>query len=250
MGQAVTRVTLEIAVGTPDEAVAAERAGADRLELSSGLDVGGLTPSLGLFRAVREAVRLPVWVLIRPRSGGFTYSERELGVMQTDAEQFLSEGADGIVIGALSRVGTIDREGCRSLVESAKGRATFHRAFDFLPDPLAALDALISLGFARVLTSGGATTATSGAERLAALVRHSAYRIEILPAGSIRPENVANLVRLSRCDQIHAAVRTDVTDPIFDMHPPLTAGMGRTAEMSESLVRSLRLQLDRLTTSV
>jgi copper homeostasis protein len=79
------RLTLEIAVGTPDEALEAGRAGADRLELSSALDVGGVTPSLALFRGVRDSVRVPLWVLVRPRPGGFAYSEREFAVMRADA---------------------------------------------------------------------------------------------------------------------------------------------------------------------
>jgi copper homeostasis protein len=244
------RVTLEVAVSTPDEAAEAEAAGADRLELSGALDVGGVTPSLALFRATRDAVRLPVWVLLRPRPGGFAYSEREFAVMTADAEPFLSEGAAGIVFGILTPDGRIDRARCRALVELAKGRAVFHRAFDFLPDPLAALDGLTDLGFARVLTSGGAATADAGAERLASLVRHAGSRIEVLPAGSIRPENVAALVRATRCVQVHAAVRKEVADALLAAHPHLAAAMGRAAATSGALVRGLREQLDRLATSV
>jgi copper homeostasis protein len=237
--------TLEIAVSSPDEAIDAKDCGADRLELSSGLDVGGLTPSLALFRAVRESVDIPVYVLLRPRAGDFTYTPREFAVMQADAEMFLAEGANGIVFGAL-RHGAIDRLQCRTLVELARGKAVFHRAFDFLAEPLVALDELIELGFERVLTSGGATTAEAGTVRLAALVQHAGWQIEVLPAGSIRPENVADLVRAIRCDQVHAAARVDVNNPLFAKHGRLAMSMGRTSEMSSQLVRGLRAQLDHL----
>jgi copper homeostasis protein len=244
------RATLEIAVGTPDEAAEAEQAGADRLELSSALDAGGVTPSLALFRAVRAEVRLPVWVLVRPRPGGFAYSAREFAVMQADAGLFLSEGAAGIVFGILTSEGRFDRERCRRLVELARGRAVFHRAFDFLPDPLAALDELADLGFARVLTSGGSATAEAGAERLAELVRHAGPRIEVLPAGSIQPANVVSLIRVTGCTQVHAAVRADVPDALLTAHPHLGVGMGRAAAASGALVRGLRERLDRLSASV
>jgi renalase len=244
------RYRLEIAVSSPDEAVEAERCGADRLELCSGLEIGGLTPSLALFRAVRESVDIPVYALLRPHAGCFNYSSREFGVMQADAELFRAEGANGIVFGALTPNGSIDRLQCRTLVDLADGKAVFHRAFDFLPEPLVALDELIELGFERVLTSGGATTAEAGTARLAALVQHAGWQIEVLPGGSIRPETVADLVRATRCDQVHAAVREDVSDPLFLQHSRLAVSMGRSSEMSSRLVRGLRDQLDQLVESL
>ena len=108
------RIALEIAVSTPDEAVAAERAGADRLELSAVLELGGLTPSLGLFTRVRELVKLPVWVLFRPRAGGFVYSAEEMEVVLRDAELFLAADADGLVFGALDENGCVAEEPCPS----------------------------------------------------------------------------------------------------------------------------------------
>jgi renalase len=244
------RYTLEIAVSTPDEAVLAASCGADRLELSSGLEVGGLTPSLGLFRAVRERVEVPVYVLLRPRAGGFAYSRGEFGAMQDDAEALLGAGADGIVFGALLPDGRIDRDRCRTLVDLAHGKAVFHRAFDFLRDPLAALDELIELGFERVLTSGGSSTAETGATHLATLVQHAGWQIQVLPAGKVLPENVADLVRETRCDQVHAAVRVPIADPVLARNPRLALGLGGQTEMSTQLVGGLRLQLDRLADSL
>ncbi len=244
------RLTLEIAVSTPDEAGQAITAGADRLELSSGLEVGGLTPSLGLFRAVRERVAVPVYVLLRPCTARFGYTQREFAVMRADAEAFLAEGASGLVFGCLRLDGGIDREHCRALVKLAKGRAVFHRAFDFLPDPIAALDEVIDLGFERVLTSGFAPTAKAGMDVIAYLVQRAGSRIEILPAGSIRPTNVADLVRATRCDQVHAAARVEVADSQLAHKPQLADSMGRATELSAAMVRELRNELDRLADSL
>jgi copper homeostasis protein len=237
---------LEIAVSTPDEAERAVANGADRLELSSGLEVGGLTPSVGLVRAVRERVNVPLYVLLRPRSGGFAYTDRAFAVMQMDAKVLLAEGVSGIVFGVLTPEGAIDADRCRALVDLANGRAVFHRAFDFLTDPIAALEELIALGFERVLTSGGAATAEAGAERLAELVRRAGGRMEVLPAGSIRPHNVDALVRMTGCAQVHAAVRVPVEDPLLAARPQLAAGMGVPGELAAGLVKGLREQLDRV----
>lgn len=240
---------LEIAVTAPQDAAEAVAAGADRLELSSGLAVGGLTPSLGLFRTVRAMTRgtVPIYVLLRPRDGGFAYSRPELATMLHDAEAFMAEGATGIVCGALTEDGQINHDACRELVEAAGGRAVFHRAFDFLPNPLEALDELIDLGFERVLTSGGATTAEAGSTQLAALVQHAGWQIEILPAGRVRPDNVADLVRATRCNQVHAGPHTVVEDRTTATRPLLAPAMGATTVLDAGAVRRLREQLDRIT---
>jgi copper homeostasis protein CutC len=246
------RITLEIAVSTPDEAVLAAAGGADRLELCSGLEVGGLTPSLGTFQLVREAVEIPVHVLLRPRPGGFCYSDRELDTMTRDAESFMAAGSAGLVFGILTSDGTIDRNRCKTLIAIAGGRAVFHRAFDFLPDPLVALHELIDLGFARVLTSGGAATAELGIPRLVELVQHADWKIEILPAGNIRPGNVARIVTETHCTQVHSSARSLVADSMLAKSPDLTAGIGADATGSRfttdiHLVAAMRAELDRLT---
>lgn len=239
-------LTLEIAVTTAQEALAAVTHGATRLELSSGLEVGGLTPSLGMFKAVRAHTRqtVPVYVLIRPRPGGFAYTETEFDVMLDDARAFLGAGAAGIVFAALTPHGRVHRGHCAELVKLARGKAVFHRAFDFLPNRLAALDELIELGFERVLTSGGATTAEAGTTHLAALVQHAGWQIEVLPAGRVRPENAADLVRATRCDQVHAGPRRAVTDCTLSAKPLLVPAMGTTTELDTDAVARLRAQLD------
>jgi copper homeostasis protein len=224
-------VLLEIAVGSVDDALTAARDGADRLELNAALPLGGLTPSHGLIESVRRAVALPVVVMIRPRESGFCYSDREFAVMQRDLDLALNAGADGFAFGVLTADGQIDGPHCRRLVEQAAGRAAvFHRAFDVTPDPFAALEELIRLGVRRVMTSGQQPTAPAGVELIAELMRRSAGRIEVLPAGGIRPGNVAGLLARTGCGQVHAGLRRPEPDPSTAARPAIRFGAGSTSE--------------------
>src|SRR5688572_22234732 len=165
-------VLVEACVDSVESALAAERGGAGRIELCDALFDGGTTPSAGMIAACRERVSIPIFVIIRPRGGGFVYSESELDVMQRDILAARGLGADGVVIGPLRANGTVHEGQTRSLVDVAGNTAvTFHRAFDFVPDLDAALETLISCGVGRVLSSGGAPTAREGAAKLASLVR-------------------------------------------------------------------------------
>jgi copper homeostasis protein len=245
------KVMLEIAVSTPDEAVIAARAGADRLELCSGLEVGGLTPSLGILGRVKELVSIPVWVLIRPRPGGFLYSHDELESIRRDAETILAAGADGLVVGALDAEGMVADTPCRTLAAMAQGCIAFHRAFDFAKHPHEALDRLVCLGFRRILTSGAQKTAFEGTEAIAELIRRAAGQIEIMPGGGIRADHVSELVRKTGCHQVHAAARTPMTETTLERNRELAEAMGAPSLHSSAtdadLVAALREELDRLT---
>ncbi len=202
------RVLLEIAVETADDARAAVAAGADRLELCAALSCGGLTPSRGAIEAAARAAAAPLIVLIRPRAGDFCYSAGEFDAMRSDVEAARAAGAAGVALGVLTARGEIDALRCRALVDCAAGLQTvFHRAFDVTPDPPASLDCLVELGFARVLSSGGATSARDGAAALAALAAQARGRIEIMPGGGIRAANVAEVLRRTGCGQVHAGCR-------------------------------------------
>ena len=235
------RILLEVAVMSADEARVAEEAGADRLELCSALELGGVTPSLGSFLAVREAVAIPVYVLLRPRAGGFVYTSREWESLKRDAEWFASHGADGLVFGALTADGCVDDSRCAELLALSKGRAVFHRAFDFVPDRIAALEVSIELGFERVLTSGGTAIALEGKAEIASLVRAARGRIEILPGSGIRPQNVEELLRETGCTQVHASLRSTTEDA----SGVLAQQMGQQSTTDASLVHAMRDALDR-----
>lgn len=195
-------MTLEIVAQSLEDALAAEKAGADRLELVSALALGGLTPSIGTVETVISRCRLSVVAMLRPRTGGFDYSEGEFDAMVRDGERFLEKGAQGLVFGILDGKGVSSRN---ARLVRLGGEATFHRAFDLLPEPFDALEKLIDLGFRRLLTSGGRATAPEGADAIRRLVERADGRIEILPGGGVRPENAAALVRSTGATQLHMA---------------------------------------------
>ena len=197
-------VLVEACVDAIDAALEAERGGARRLELCGELLQGGVTPSAGLIAAVWERVEIPVFVLIRPRTGDFLYSHDECDVMLRDVEVTRSLDADGVVIGALTRDGDVDVGTVSQLIDAAGSmKVTFHRAFDFVRDQDVALEALIELGVDRVLTSGGAATALEGAAALARLVQQAAGRIVVLAGGSINAMNVGEVVGASGVREVH-----------------------------------------------
>lgn len=201
-------VQLEICVDTVDGAVAAERGGAHRIELCTGLEMGGLTPSVGLLDATREVCSLPLMVLVRPRPGDFLYSRAEHEVMLRDIERIKAGGAAGVVVGVLRRNGRVDVERLADLVAAAAPLPiTFHRAFDMSRDPRESLADLMEQNIARVLTSGQRASAAEGVPVLADLVRRAAGQLSILPGGGIRPHNIAEIVRRTRVHEVHASAR-------------------------------------------
>jgi copper homeostasis protein len=207
------RPLVEVCIGSVGDALAAEADGADRVELCAATEVGGLTPSLGLLERVLAATRLPVIAMIRPRPGGFAYSPAEFAVALRDAEHMLAYGAAGLAFGFLTPAGQLDAARARELVELAGDRETvFHRAFDFLPDPLAAADELIELGVQRILTSGGAATAIAGASAIRAIRERVAGRLEVMPGGGITADSVVELVKQTGCDQIHVGASLPTND--------------------------------------
>lgn len=160
---------LEVAADSVASALAAQEGGAMRVELCGGLDGGGLTPSFGTLAVVRERLRIPLYVLIRPRVGDFVFDAAEVEVMRRDVEQCVRLGCDGVVLGALDRHGQVDLTTMRVLIEAAGSLGvTFHRAIDVSADPSRVLEDAVALGCERVLTSGGRATAIDGIDTIAA----------------------------------------------------------------------------------
>lgn len=196
-------ILVESVVCSVGDAIAAARRGAGRLELCSAIELGGLTPSIGVLRGVLQSVDIPVMVMVRPRCGGFVYSGTELDAMEADIHAFVEAGGQGVVFGVLTSTGEIDGAVNRRLLKAAGSVETiFHRAIDITPDPVRAVRQLIELGFKRVLTSGGAADALTGAPMLAKMIEAADDRIEILPGGGIR-HNVQEFLRQVRTNQIH-----------------------------------------------
>jgi copper homeostasis protein len=195
---------VEAAVETLDSSLAAERAGADRIELCDNLSEGGTTPDGELVAAIVERIRLPVFVLIRPRAGDFVYSESEFDVMIRDIDLTRTMGIAGIVTGVLDANGGVDVKRTRSLVKAAGGLpVTFHRAIDSAADLPVALDDAIDAGVSRVLTSGGAPSAREGVEVIAALVKQSGGRVSIIAGGGIREQNVREVIARTGAHEVH-----------------------------------------------
>jgi len=187
--------------------MAAERGGADRIELCENLAVGGVTPSLALQRAVRESVGIPVHVMVRPRGGDFLYTQAEYEQMIVDLANASESGADGIVLGILRDDGRVDVQRTLRLIDRARPLpVTFHRAFDATPDLRQALEDVIAAGAARVLTAGGPGTAETGVEALAELRQAASGRIEILAGGGIRSGNIAGVVQRSGVREVHSGL--------------------------------------------
>jgi copper homeostasis protein len=195
---------IEAAVETLESSLAAERAGADRIELCDNLDEGGTTPGGGLVAAIVERIRLPVFVLIRPRAGDFVYSASEFDVMIRDIELTRTMGITGIVTGALDASGRVDVKRTCSLVKAAGGLpVTFHRAIDSAADLSVALDDVIEAGVSRVLTSGGAPTAREAVDVIAALVLQARERVSIVAGGGIREHNVREVIARTGVHEVH-----------------------------------------------
>jgi copper homeostasis protein len=203
---------LEVCVDDPAGLAAAVDAGADRIELCSALALSGLTPSRGLMQLAAQQSR-PSYAMIRPRAGDFRYAALDIDVMRKDIDAARDAGLAGVVLGANHRSGQLDEEGLRTLVDHAAGLGvTLHRAFDLVPNFEAALECAIALGFERVLTSGGARTATAGAERIADLVVQARGRIAIMAGAGLTANNVADLVGRTRVTEVHASCSTPVPE--------------------------------------
>jgi len=199
------------------------RVGADRIELNSSLFLGGLTPSLGSIIEAKKRLNIPVMVMIRPRAGGFYYTQAEMAVMRHDAKLAVERGVDGLVFGILTPDGTVDAERCKRIIELARGWQTvFHRAFDVTADPLKALDQLVDLGFSRVLTSGQEKTAPEGIELIRKLIVHAGDRIEILPGSGLRPHNILAFVEQTKATQVHFSAFGQKLDSSMQNRPHIT----------------------------
>lgn len=195
---------LEICLAGVESAVSARDGGAHRIELCDNLIEGGTTPSCGTIATIVDRLSIDVHVIVRPRGGDSCYSALEFETMLQDVEAIKKRGAQGIVIGLLTPDGAVDEVRSGRLVELARPmRVTFHRAFDQSRDPHEALDALMRLGIERVLTSGQAPTAWQGREVLARLTRQAGEDIIIMAGGGITAENVGEIVRQGRIQEVH-----------------------------------------------
>ena len=206
-------VLVEVCVDSVTSALAAQRGGAQRIELCSDLFEGGVTPSLGLLAVVRSKVSIGLHVIIRPRPGDFCYSDEELECMRRDIEVAKKQSADGVVLGVLGEDGGVDVRRTRHLVEWARPMAvTFHRAFDTSPDLFRALEEVCATGADRILTSGGEQECRQGVGTVAQLVKSARGRTTIMAAGRIGVQDAPAIIEGTGVREIHVGLATPVAN--------------------------------------
>lgn len=211
----MNRILLEVCCGSADDVIEAYRAGADRVELNSNLFHGGLTPTAGSLVTAKRETGMKIMTMIRPREGGFCYTDAEFRTAVADAEVLLEHGSDGLVFGFLHEDGTVDAERTKILADialSAGKEAVFHRAIDVVPDWKEALDVLIDIGITRVLTSGQEPDVMYGTETVREMREYAAGRIQILPGAGINARNLDRIIAATGTDQIHVAAHRQMYD--------------------------------------
>jgi copper homeostasis protein len=255
-----SRPALEIAVTSAAGAVTARDGGADRVELCSALELGGVTPSQGLAEAA-VATGVPVHALVRCRPGGFVYDPDELDVMVREIRALVRSGVAGVVVGALREDGSLDVDAVRWFVEAALDAAgprpaarpleiTVHRAVDRAADPVAAVSALAGLGVTRVLTSGGASTVGAGlASGVLPRLVEAAGDVQVMAGGGVRLDDVAALVA-ARVDAVHLSAKRARAARSSSSRSGSVVSLGTEAstdswfETDSELVRAARHALD------
>ncbi|WP_442921263.1 copper homeostasis protein CutC [Mesorhizobium sp. ISC11] len=225
MTKALRLPLIEICVEGIDGLLAAQAAGADRVELCASLVEGGITPSLGTIRAAIEQANVPFHVMVRPRGGDFLYSETEYASMLADVSALRELGVPGVVFGCLNADGTMDEARMSELTQAAGPlNVTCHRAFDMTREPAEALESLIRSKVGRVLTSGQRDTAIEGLPLLADLVRQAGDRIVILGCGGLDVHNIAEVRSRTGLSEMHFAALKDVPSAMDYRNPHV--GMG------------------------
>lgn len=226
-------IKLELCTESLEGVKAAGKLQLDRVELCSALEVGGLTPNFGLIKASIAAKQVQVHVMIRPRTGGFIYSNDELKIMEEDVLRCAELGADGVVFGVLSdelKVSESNREFVKLALKNGM-EATFHRAFDMIDEKNAAIEKLIDFGFTRVLTSGGAKKAIDGLAVLENLQKDYGNQIELLVGSGVNSKNAKTFIEKG-IQQLHFTARKvhENKDP-FDF--------GKTYSVDETKITSI-----------
>ena len=232
----------EVVVFSIEGAIAAQKGGAQRVELCENSTEGGTTPSMGTISISRKQLHIKLFVMIRPRGGDFLYSMNEFAAMQADIEYCKKIGVDGVVFGILNSNGSVDTHRCKMLTNLAKPMSvTFHRAFDRTSNSLKAIEDIISCGFDRILTSGLKPTAIEGVNFIADLIKNANGRIIIMPGGGIRKENVTQIKQITGAVEFHTSARTVLQSKMLNAESSFTESdiLGTDIDVVKSFVETL-----------
>lgn len=234
---------VEICANSAESCIAAEKGGAQRVELCAGMPEGGTTPSAGEIWAARNAIGIRLHVIIRPRGGDFLYTPLELAIMERDILAAKQAGVDGVVFGCLTEDGEMDIPAMERLMRASEGMSvTFHRAFDRCRDPFAALERIVALGCDRILTSGQQPTAEEGIPLLAQLVEQAAGRIVIMPGAGITEHNIARVAAATGAREFHFSARTQIRSRMRLRNPEVAMGGGQVDEYMRHVTSEERVR--------
>lgn len=237
----MTAIALEVCVDSIASLNAAVAGGADRVELCSALELGGLTPSASLINAASHCA-IPVYAMIRSRAGDFNYSAGEIDLMVDDVQICAGTGLNGVVIGA-ARSGQLNVAGLEKLCRAAGTMGvTLHRVFDTLSEPLRAIQSAADIGIERILTSGGALAADQGVDQIRRYVDFAGGRLAIMAGGGITTGNARRIVMRTGVREIHGSFGgiDDPTDPAIERFG-FSSGPRRTT--NANTIRQIRLSL-------
>lgn len=206
-------IRIEICTNGYQSVINAQNNGAHCAELCESLEVGGVTPSYGTLKKVASDMKIPVRVLIRPRSGNYIYNDDELEMMCTDIALIQELGYEGVVIGALDEKGNLDVEKIKAMMKAGEGmKFTFHRAIDACNNPLEALATLVDLGFDKVLTSGCRPKAVDGIDMIRQMQEKFGDKIRIMAGGGVNVGNVMKIINETGVTNCHASLTVEVED--------------------------------------
>ncbi len=235
---------IEVCAASVDSAIAAQQGGAKRIELCDNLYEGGTTPSFATIKSARINLQIGLNVLIRPRGGDFCYSNLEFEIMKEDIRICKELGADGVVFGILLTDGKVDILRTKMLVELSRPMSvTFHRAFDMTPDPLKALEDIISIGIDRILTSGQKNKAIEGRELLKQLIEQADGRIIIMPGSGINEQNIVEIRSFTGAKEFHLTGRKPIQSKMIYRQDGIF--MGGLPEISEFEIKVTNSKLIR-----
>ncbi|MCL4136832.1 UNVERIFIED_CONTAM: hypothetical protein GTU68_008242 [Idotea baltica] len=235
-------IKLEVCIDSVAGAKAAEKGGANRVELCDNLVEGGTTPSFGMVEQCLESSNLPVMMMIRPRGGDFLYDKDEFEVMKRNVLHARTLGVMGVVFGMLTAEGDIDRAQTAQLVEAAGPLSvTFHRAFDMCRNPHKGLELLKELGIARILTSGQESSAHEGIPLIRELIDLAGDQLIIMPGGGVNEKTLPDIVRLTQAKECHTSAKTTFPSKMKYFNPKVYMGVPGSAEYEIKSVSAKRV---------